>query len=148
MGRDPFHQPRVLRAPSSLALNPAREVAATASLGSLGQGLITLMVKNFVLISILNLPSFSLKPLPCPVTPGPCHKPLSSSLADPFRHWQAALRSPCSLLFSRLNRPSSPSLSSRQRGSSPRIIAGASSGPAPTGPCLFFPTTTNRFVFS
>ena len=33
MGRDPFHQTRVLRAPSNLALNPAREEAATASLG-------------------------------------------------------------------------------------------------------------------
>jgi len=31
VGRDPFHQPRVLKAPSSLALNPAREGAATAS---------------------------------------------------------------------------------------------------------------------
>ena len=27
MGRDTFHQPRVLRAPSNLALNPAREGA-------------------------------------------------------------------------------------------------------------------------
>jgi len=34
MGRDPFPQPRVLRAPSNLALSPAREGAATASLGS------------------------------------------------------------------------------------------------------------------
>ena len=51
MGRDPSHQPRVLRAPSNLALSPAREGAATASLGSLGQGLTTLMVKNFFLIS-------------------------------------------------------------------------------------------------
>jgi len=45
MGRDPFHLPRVLPAPSNLALNPAREGAATASLGSLGQGLTTLRVK-------------------------------------------------------------------------------------------------------
>jgi len=44
MGRDPFHQPRLLPAPSNLALNPAREGAATASLGSLGQGLTTLVV--------------------------------------------------------------------------------------------------------
>jgi len=36
MGRDPFHQPRVLKAPSNLALNPAREGAAAASLGNLG----------------------------------------------------------------------------------------------------------------
>jgi len=55
------------------------------------------------------------------------------------RHLQAlaaALRSPWSLLLSRLKSPSSPSLSSQQRGSSPRIIAGASSGPAPTAPAL------------
>jgi len=55
MGRDPFHQPRVLRAPSDLALNTAREGAATAFLGSLGQGLITLTVKNFFLVSNLSV---------------------------------------------------------------------------------------------
>jgi len=63
MGRDPFHQPRVLRAPSILALNPAREGAATASLGSRGQGLSTLRVKHFFLISNLNHPSLTVKPL-------------------------------------------------------------------------------------
>jgi len=62
--RDIFHQPRVPRAPSSLALNTAREGAATAALGSLGQGLTTLMGKNFFLISNLNLPPFSLQPFP------------------------------------------------------------------------------------
>jgi len=41
-------------------LNPAREGAATASLGNLGQGFTTLLGKNFFLISNLNLPSFSL----------------------------------------------------------------------------------------
>jgi len=64
MSRDIFHQPRVLRAPSNLALNSAREGAATASLGNLGQGLTTLMGKNFFLISHLNLPSVSLQPFP------------------------------------------------------------------------------------
>jgi len=64
MSRDIFHQPRLLRAPSSLALNTAREGASTASLGNLCQGLTTLMVKNFLLISNLNLPSFSLQPFP------------------------------------------------------------------------------------
>jgi len=56
MGRDPFHQTRVLRAPSNLASNTAREGAATASLGNLCQCFTTLMVKNFFLISNLNLP--------------------------------------------------------------------------------------------
>ena len=55
MSRDPFHQSRVLQATSNLALNPAREGAATASLGNVGQGLTTLMVKNSFLGSNLNL---------------------------------------------------------------------------------------------
>jgi len=78
MGRDPFHQPRVLRAPSSLALNPAREGAATASLDNLGQGLTTLRMKNFFLTSNLNLPSFSQKPLRLilnPLLPKPLQSP-------------------------------------------------------------------------
>jgi len=37
MGRDTFHQTRLLKAPSSLALNTSREGAATASLGNLCQ---------------------------------------------------------------------------------------------------------------
>ena len=53
MSRDIFHQPRLLRAPSNLALSPAREGVATASLGSLGQRFTTLMGKNFFLISNL-----------------------------------------------------------------------------------------------
>jgi len=61
MSRDIFHQPRLLRAPSNLALSTAREGAATASLGNLGRCFTTLMGKNFFLISHLNLPSFSLE---------------------------------------------------------------------------------------
>jgi len=61
MSRDILHQPRLLRAAS---LSTAREGAATASLGNLGQCLTTLMGKNFFLISHLNLPSFSLEPFP------------------------------------------------------------------------------------
>ena len=57
MGRDTFHQPRLLRAPSNLALSTAREGAATASLGNLGQGLTALTGKNFFPISNLNLAS-------------------------------------------------------------------------------------------
>jgi len=64
MGRDTFHQPRVLQALSNLALNLAREEEATASLGNLSQGLTTLRVKNFLLTSNLNVPSLSLKLLP------------------------------------------------------------------------------------
>jgi len=54
---------QVAQSPVQPALNTAREGAATASLGNLCQGLTTLIVKNFFLISNLNLPSFSLKPL-------------------------------------------------------------------------------------
>ena len=43
MSRHIFHQTRLLRAPSKLALNPAREGAATASLGNLDQCLTTLI---------------------------------------------------------------------------------------------------------
>ena len=64
MSRYIFHQTRLLKAPSSLALNTAREGAAAASLGNLGQCFTTLIVKNFLLRSSINLPSFSLKLLP------------------------------------------------------------------------------------
>jgi len=72
---------------------------------------------------------------PCPITPRPCHSP-SPALSQPLQALAAALRSACSLLLLRLTSPSSPSLSCQQRGSSPCIIAGASSGPAPTAPAL------------
>ena len=64
MGRDTFHYTRLLKARSNLALNIAREGAATASLGNLCQGLTALTVQNFFLVSSLNLPSFSLKSFP------------------------------------------------------------------------------------
>ena len=63
MSRDTFYQTRLLKAPSSLAWNTAREGAATASRGNLCQGLTTLRVKNLFLISNLNIPFFSLKTL-------------------------------------------------------------------------------------
>ena len=136
MGRDPTHQTRVLQALSNLALSTAREGAVTASLGNVGQGLTTLTVKNFFLLSNLNLPSFSLKLLPLVLSLHALFKSPSPSPSQPLQTLAAALRSPRSLLFPRLSSPSSPSLSSQQRGSSPRIIAGASSGPAPTAPAL------------
>jgi len=68
MSRNLFHQPRLLRAPSNLVLNPAREGADTASLGNLFQCFTTLMVKNFFRMSRLNLPSFSLEPFPLVLT--------------------------------------------------------------------------------
>ncbi|PKU28626.1 hypothetical protein llap_21070 [Limosa lapponica baueri] len=56
----------------------------------------------------------------------------------PFMNWKAAIRSPWTPLFFRLNPPNSLTLSSQQRGSSPLIVFVASSGPAPTVPLLAF----------
>jgi len=46
MDRETFHQTRLLKAPSNLGLNTAREGAPTASPGNLFQCLTTLVVKN------------------------------------------------------------------------------------------------------
>jgi len=136
VSRDIFTWVRLLRAPSNLALSVSRDGASITSLGNLGQGLTTLTVKNVFLISSLNLPSLSLKPLLLVLPLQALVKSPSPALWQPLQALAAALRSPCSLLFPRLNSPSSPSLSSQQRGSSPQIIAGASSSPAPTAPAL------------
>ena len=64
IGRDTSHQTRLLTAPSSLALNTSWEETSTTLLGNLFQCLTTLTVKNFFLISSLNLPASSLKPFP------------------------------------------------------------------------------------
>ena len=137
MSRDFFNWIRLLRAPSNLAWNVFRDGASTTSLGNLCQCFTTLSVKNFFLISSLNLPSFGLKPSPLVLSQQALLKDLSPSfLKAPIKYWKAPLRSPLVLLFPRLTSPRSPSLSSQQRGSSPRVIAGASSGPAPTAPAL------------
>jgi len=86
----------VLKTPSNLALQTAGEAAATASLGNLGQGLTTLIVKSFILVSDPNFPSFSLKPFVLSLhalvqSPSP-------TLSLPLQVLAAALRSPCSLL--------------------------------------------------
>jgi len=57
-------QTRLPRATSSLALNASRDGASTTSLGYLFQCVTTLWVKNFFLISNLNLACLSLKPFP------------------------------------------------------------------------------------
>jgi len=63
VSRDIFNQTRLLRALSNLALNVSKDEASTTSLGNLCQCFITLIIKNFFLISSLNLPSLILKPL-------------------------------------------------------------------------------------
>jgi len=51
MGKDTFHQTRLRKAPSNLALNTAREGADTTALGNLCQCFTTLRVENFFLES-------------------------------------------------------------------------------------------------
>jgi len=58
-------------------------------------------------------PLFQFKAItPCPISTCPCKKSLSSFLVGPLRYWKAAVRSPWSPLFPRLNSPNSLSLSS------------------------------------
>jgi len=72
--------------------------------------------KNFLLTSDLNFPSFSSKPftlllsLPDHVD---IHSP--SYLYAPLGYWKATMRSPWSLLFSKLNKPNYLHLSSQER---------------------------------
>ena len=107
---DTYHKSRLLKAPSSLALNTSRTPAT--SLGNLFQCLTTLIVKNFFLLSNLNFPSFSLKPLLLVLSLHTLVKTLSSFFVGPFRYWKAAMRSAQSLLFSRMNSPNSLNLAS------------------------------------
>ena len=57
------HWTTLLKAPSN-TLNTSSDRASTGSLGKLFQHLIMPRVKNFLLVSNLNVPSISLKPLP------------------------------------------------------------------------------------
>ena len=77
------------------------------SLSNLFLCVTTIWVKNFLLVSNLNLPCPSLKPFPLVLSPSTLvnsHSP--SCLYVPFKYWKAAMRSR-SLLFSKLNKPSS-----------------------------------------
>ena len=76
-------------------------------LGNLCQCPTTHTVKNILLISNLNLSFSSLKPFPLVLSQQTLLKSLSPLSYSPFRYWQAALRSPWSLLFSWLHSPSS-----------------------------------------
>jgi len=82
-----FNQTRLLRAPSNLVLNVSRDGASTTSLGNPFQSFTTPTVKNFFLITSLNLPSLSLKPSPLVLSQQALLKRLSSSfLQAPFRY--------------------------------------------------------------
>jgi len=61
------HLPLDQVAQSPLVLHVSRDGASTTSLGNPCQYFTTLTVRNFFLVSSLNLPSLSLKPFPCPM---------------------------------------------------------------------------------
>ena len=82
-------------------------------LGNLFQYVTTLCVKCFLLISNLNIPCLSWKPSPLVLSLSALINSCSPScLYVPFKYWKAAMKSPRSLLFSKLNNPSSLNLSS------------------------------------
>jgi len=81
-------------------------------LGQPVQCVTTLWGKNFLLISNLNLLCPSLKPFSFVLSLSTLISSRSPScLYAPFKYWKAAMRSPQSLLFSKLNKPSSLNLS-------------------------------------
>ena len=85
MGRDPFRYPRLLQALSSLTLDTSRDPGtATASLGTLCQGLPTLPGNNSFPISHPSLPSGSGKPFPVSCPSVPCPQSLCSSPGAPL----------------------------------------------------------------
>ena len=79
-------QPRLPRATSSLALNASRDGASTTSLGNLFQCVTTLCMKNFHLISNLNLPSQFKTIPPCPITIW--ERPVDIFWAPPWAAWE------------------------------------------------------------
>ena len=84
-------------------------------LGQPVQCVTTLCVKNFLLISNLNLPCLSLKPFPLvPSLSTLVNSYSPSCLYATFKYWKATMRCPLSLLFSKLNKPSSLNLQSWQ----------------------------------
>lgn len=103
------------RTPCSLLLNNSRGGASSTSPCNLLQCNSTLQVKNFFLVSNLNLSSLSLKQLPLVLSLWALVKSLSPSLLYvPFVYWKATVRSPQGLLCSRLNKPSSLTLFSSE----------------------------------
>jgi len=78
--------------------------------GKPGQLSYTLTVKNFFLISSLNLPSSTLKPFPFILLLCPSKKSLPRFPGAPFKYWKATITSPQSLLFSVMKSPNCLSL--------------------------------------
>ena len=84
MGRDTFPCPRLLQAPSSLALDTSRDGATTAALGTLCHP------HREFLPDILSTPALcQFKTLvPCPVATGHGEKSLSPDLPYPLHAWK------------------------------------------------------------
>jgi len=109
--------------PFQPGLEHFREAASIPCLCSLFQCLNSLIVNNLFLISNLNVPSCSLKPLPLVLSLHVLVKSLSTVfLQAAFRYWKAAIRSPPqpSLLQTGQPQLSQPSL--QKRCSIPLII--------------------------
>jgi len=138
MSRDIFHQTRLLKAPSNLALNTSREGATTASLGNLCHCPTTSRVKIFFLVSNLNLPSSSLKPLSHVLSLQALVKsPSPAFLQTPFHVLEGLNKVfPESSL---LQAETAPTLSAFPHRRGPPGLGSflwPSSGPTPTAPCL------------
>lgn len=125
----------MLRAPLNLALSVPSDGAFTASLHSLCQASPPSLDKNTSSSdqSQIELLQFAAMP-PSPLATGPAEHSVPIFPQGPSKSRSAAVRPPRGLLSSRLSNPNSLSLSSEQRGSSPRSISGASSALPPTAP--------------
>jgi len=104
----------LLRALSKCLLNTDRLGASTSSPGSLFQCLSTFSVHKCFLMSRINLPWFSFEPFPCVLSLDPREKSSAPPSPHPLlRKLQRAMRSPLSLLFSKLDDPKVLSRSSQ-----------------------------------
>ena len=95
------HQPpdlilnQVVKGPIKPGLDTSRNGASTASLGKTSPDI---QPKR----SLLELKTI----LPCPTTAYSSKKSIPLLFIIPFKYWRGAMRSPCSLLLPRLNKPS------------------------------------------
>lgn len=90
--------------------------ASSNFLGNLCQSSTTLLINNFFLPSSLNLPLFNVTLLPSVLLlPALLERLSTLSLKAPFRPWNMAINSPCSLVLSRMGNPSSLSHSLQKR---------------------------------
>ena len=107
IGRDFFHQIRLVRALFNLTLNTPSAGTSTTSLGNLCQCLATLRVKKFLPYVWSNSTVFQFKTItPCPVTTSTGKKSFSLFLITPLYVLKGSNKVSQSLFFSRLSKPS------------------------------------------